>query len=128
MLYETLLQGQILLGMFYFGLVAGIFFEAKNLMNKVFKNKFALIAGDFVFLIVASFLFVWGENVFNYGEFRVFLLLGYVVGLYLEHITIGFLVEKFLILAYNLISKVLSKIKKVLKHDRKANVNSIKFN
>lgn len=133
MLYETLLQGQIFLGMFYFGLIAGIFLEAKNLLDKIFKNKIFIAITDFSFLLISSFLFILSENLFNYGEFRLFLLIAFVLAVYLEHKTIGYLVEKFFILAYNFINKLytkfLNKIKKRFKkYDRKTNGNSIKSN
>ena len=41
MLYETLYQGQIFLAVLYFGLLAGVVFEGKNLIQNAFnKNKY----------------------------------------------------------------------------------------
>lgn len=111
MLYETLLQGQIFLCMLYFGLIAGIVFEAKNLIINAFsKNKVVCFVLDLIFMVVASLLFVLAKNISNYGEFRIYLLIGFVLGIYLEHASIGFLVEKFFLLCYNWITKISRRI------------------
>lgn len=107
MLYETLLQGQIFLCVLYFGLIAGIIFEAKNLVEKsLSQNKVVCFVLDLAFMCLASLLFIIAKNVANFGEFRLYLLVSFILGIVLEHITIGFLVEKFFLLVYNWIRKI----------------------
>lgn len=111
MLYETLLQGQIFLCVLYFGLIAGIVFEGKNLIINAFsKNKVVCFVLDLIFMVVASLLFVLAKNISNYGEFRIYLLIGFVLGIYLEHASIGFLVEKFFLFCYNWLTKISRRI------------------
>ncbi len=132
MLYETLLQGAIFLTLFYFGLFCGVFFEVKKMLDKMFKHWTLILITDILFFIISAFLFVFAENLFNYGEFRLYLLLAFVLGAFIEHFSVGFLVEKFFIIIYNLINRVIyllkNKFKKVFKNDRKTNGNIIKSN
>lgn len=107
MLYETLLQGQIFLCVLYFGLITGIIFEAKKLIEKALsENKVVCFVLDLVFMCVASIIFIIAKNVANFGEFRLYLIVSFVLGIVLEHITIGFLVEKFFLLVYNWVRKL----------------------
>lgn len=111
MLYETLYQGQIFLVVLYFGLLAGIVFEAKNIVENAFgKNKIICAVLDTAFMLVSSLLFIFAKNLANYGEFRIYLLIAFVLGIILEHISIGFLVEKFFVGVYNITKKIGRKI------------------
>lgn len=113
MLYETLLQGKMFLVLLYFGLVCGIFLTIKKLICKTFKqNKILVIIGDVVFCVIASFVFLIAKNIFCYGEFRLFELLAFSLGIFVEQISINNLVEKILNLFYTLLVKIFCKIKK----------------
>ena len=112
MLFETLLQGKIFLCCLYFGILCGIVLGIKNLVDLTFKkNKFVLIITDIAFLSISAILFVICINVFNFGEFRLFELLAFALGIVIEQKTINNLVEKFLILIYNFFTKILCKLK-----------------
>ena len=101
-------------------------------MDKIFKHWTLILITDILFFITSTFLFVFAENLFNYGEFRLYLLLAFVLGATIEHFSVGFLVEKFFIIIYNLINRVIyllkNKFKKVFKNDRKTGGNFIKSN
>ena len=102
MLYETLLQGQIFLCVLYFGLIGGVVFEAKNLVEKsLSQNKVVCFVLDLLYMIFCACLFVFAKNIANFGEFRIYLLISFILGVVIEHITVGFLVEKFFMLLYN---------------------------
>ena len=102
MLYETLLQGQIFLCVLYFGLIGGVVFEAKNLMEKsLSQNKVVCFVLDLCYMLFCALLFIFAKNIANFGEFRIYLLISFVIGVLIEHLTIGFLVEKFFMLLYN---------------------------
>ena len=112
MLYETILQSNIFLVMLYYGIWSGIIFEAKNLIEKSFKdNKNVCIVLDTAYMIICSLIFVKGKNMSNYGEMRMYLLIAFFVGIILEHISIGFLVEKIFMFVYNSVVKVFAKLK-----------------
>ena len=113
MLYETLLHGHIFCSMLYFGLISGIILEIKLLVDKSFKNKIITIILDVLLGVIFAFIFVKSMNIYNYGEFRLYLLIAYCFGIVILHKTIGFLVEKLIKLLYNLCIKILKKLKKV---------------
>lgn len=107
MLYETLLQGQIFLCVLYFGLIGGVVFEAKNLIEKsLSQNKIVCFVLDMIYMIFCAGLFAFSKNIANFGEFRIYLLISFVLGVLIEHLTIGFLVEKFFMLLYNGVTKL----------------------
>lgn len=107
MLYETLFQTQIFFLLVYFGLLCGIFMELKILICHALKNnKIVKFILDISFMLLCALVFVYAKNLACYGEFRLYLLVGFVLGVILEHISIGFLVEKFFKLMYNVFKKV----------------------
>lgn len=102
MLYETLYQSQIFFMMLYFGIIGGVLFEVKNLIRHIFfDNKIISFVVDSVFMFLCAIIFVYAKNLLNFGEFRLYLLLAFVIGIVLEHFSIGFLVEKLFFLMYN---------------------------
>lgn len=112
MLYQTLLQSKIFLCTVYFGIVCGVCLMAKKLIDNFFKNKkiVVLITDIFIFF-VATILFLICINLFNYGEFRLYELAGFVLGIVLEQISLNKIVEKTFSLIYNLITKLINKLK-----------------
>ena len=111
MLYETLCQPLIFLGMLYFGVLSGAVFEAKNLVCKTFNNqKFVCLVTDIAIVTFCSIVFVVAKNLLNFGEFRLYLLIAFVLGNIIEHISIGFLVEKIFLFLYNGCVKIYRRI------------------
>ena len=116
MLFETLNQGNIFLVMLYYGIWSGIVFEAKNLIEKSLKNnKIISIIIDAIYMVICALLFVFAKNLANYGETRIYLLIGFLTGIVLEHQSIGYLVEKFFSFIYNNIKRLLCFVKTKLK-------------
>lgn len=111
MLYETLLQSQIFLTMLYYGILCGIIFECKNLIDRTFKkNFFVCLVTDIAFMLISSIIFILAKNFANFGEFRLYLLISFIIGIFIEHISIGFLVEKIFLLLYNGVVKLYRRI------------------
>ena len=114
MLFETLKQSYIFLGSIYFGLILGIIKNAINLIINTFKkNKILTFILDFLFMIIFALLFIFCINLVNFGEFRVYLLLGYLLGFILEIKTLGFLVDFVLKKIYTFIIFLYKKISKL---------------
>ena len=112
MLFETLYQGNIFLVMLYYGIWSGIVFEAKNLIEKSLKNnKIISIILDAIYMVICALLFVFAKNLANYGETRIYLLIGFVAGIALEHLSIGYLVEKFFTFMSNNIKRLICFVK-----------------
>jgi len=126
MLFETLKQSYIFLGSIYFGLLCGII---KNVINLILKNcknnKIIIFILDLIFMITFSFLFFICINIVNFGEFRIYLLIWYLLGFILEIKTLGFLVDFVLKKIYNFINFIGKKllkfnfIKRILGYDTK---------
>ena len=112
MLYSTLLQGKMFLVMLYFGIVCGIVLTAKILLENITKkNRIIIVASDICFLFVCSIVFLFAKNKFCYGEFRLFELLAFCLGIFFEQISLNNLVEKIFRLLYNSLRKIFCKLK-----------------
>lgn len=107
MLFETLKQFYISLGAIYFGLVAGIIKDIINFFRKPIKNKVVQNILDFVLVLIFSFLFVICINIINFGEFRFYLLIVFIVGFIIERMSLGFLVDFVLEKVYNFFVKLI---------------------
>ena len=113
MLYESLLQGKMLLCLFYFGIICGIILSIKKMIDKSLKNNNIITAiTDVIFMAISSVIFIYAKIKYCYGQFRIFELLGFVLGIYLQQISINNLVEKFLNLSYTFFVRVFCKLKK----------------
>lgn len=111
MLFETLKQSYIFLGAIYFGLICGILFEILQFfLGK--KNKVFILIKDVLFSLLSTILFIICLKLVNYGEFRLYILLAFIVGFILERTTIGFLVEKLIQFICKFIRFVYNKLMK----------------
>lgn len=111
MLFETLKQSFVFLGTIYFGILAGIVRDFCLFVFNLFKkNKIVKLILDILFMIIISILFILCLNVVNYGEFRLYLLLSYILGFVVERKTIGYLVDFIFQKIYNLIVKGIKKL------------------
>lgn len=133
MLFESLKQSYIFFGTIYFGIIAGIFRDLTIFILKLLKNnKVIKIILDLIFSLIFSFLFIICLNVVNFGEFRIYLLLSYILGFILERKTLGFLVDFIFEKIYNFIVKIIKKLsnlkffKRMLGNDRKTSKNITK--
>jgi hypothetical protein len=112
MLYETLRQSVITLGMLYFGILGGVLFELKDIVQMPFKtNKFLKIIIDALSCFLLSLVFLFAVNFTNYGEIRLYIIFSFLLGFLLERISIGILVAKGAKFLYNRFIMLLSKIK-----------------
>lgn len=112
MFFETLLQSNIFLCCLYFGIVAGIYLTIKKMLQKIFSHKVFVFIGDILFFVVCLLLFLICINTFNFGVFRFYEILGFVLGVILEQISLNKLVEKFLNMLYNITRKFCQWLKK----------------
>lgn len=115
MLFESLKQGYIFFGSVYFGLIIGIIYDFCKFNVRLLKNKkVAQIIFDCFFSITFVLLFFVCLNVVYFGEFRLFVLISFILGFVLEQKSLGFLVDFIIKKLYNffvVISKRLLKIK-----------------
>lgn len=114
MLFETLKQSYVFLGAMYFGILLGVCFEILNFCAKILKKtKLVLFLRDLIFSLIATFLFIICTNVVNYGEFRLYIFLAFIVGFILEKISIGYLVAFLIEKLYNFLKFIYKKITKL---------------
>lgn len=114
MLFETLKQGYVFLGSLYFGLISGIFFDFCKFNVKILKSKrFFQIFFDVIFSIFTIILFFICLNIVNFGEFRIFVLISFVVGFIIEQRNLGFLVDFVFKKFYNFFGKIIKKLSKI---------------
>lgn len=113
MLFESLKQSYVFLGCLYFGLLCGIVYDFfKFILNLFGRKRFFQIVGDILFSFVFVILFFVCLNVTNYGEFRIFVLISYILGFFVEQKTLGFLVDFIFQKLYNFLRKVFAKLSK----------------
>jgi len=98
--------------MFAIGFILGVIYELSNFIKK-FKKIFVIqIILDIVISISFSAIFILMLNLINYGQFRLFLLLGYTIGFIMERITLSKLFAKCGFFVYNNVVNLLKKFSK----------------
>lgn len=95
-----------------FGVISGAIYGVLNMVVVGFKNNIVLKnVLDGLFMLIFAGLLFYCLNAFNYGAFRMHLLITYIVGFLLERKTIGKLFAKLFLLVYNYIVKTIKKFK-----------------
>lgn len=95
-----------------FGFVFGICYGIISATNLPHKNLILKNILDFLFALFGVVLFIILVLFVNLGEFRLFLLFGYIIGIILERITLGKIFAKGYIWVYN---TVVASVKKFAK-------------
>lgn len=93
MLFTTLNQGYLATIFIFFGIIIGYLYEI-CLILEGFKFGFIRYVIDLIFGLIFSLVFIFCLNLFNFGEFRFYLLLSYFLGLFFERKTVGDLFQK----------------------------------
>ena len=87
--------------LFLIGIGIGIIYGILNMCQKI-KPIYAIqIILDIVFCIISTIVFLFSINIINMGEFRLFLLIAYIIGFIIERITLGKLFAKGYKFVYN---------------------------
>ena len=93
---------------FLIGFVFGILYDFIKMIIKTFKNNVAIqIICEFAFTISFGACFIVLNNFFFYGDFRLYLLIFILLGLWSERKTLGKLFAKLYLLLYNKVSKLI---------------------
>ena len=80
--------------LFAIGIGLGIIYGFINILYLVKNRPILHIITDFIFTITFGIIFFIAINIINMGEFRLFLLIAYILGFYIERITLGKLFAK----------------------------------
>lgn len=107
MLYETLNQPSILLIFLITGLLSGLVFDVGNFVKFLCSNKkVPKVILDFIETFFILCIFFKVNLQFNYGVFRFFPIIIFLLSFTIERFTIGKLVAKFYLSCYNCLTKL----------------------
>jgi ABC-type phosphate/phosphonate transport system permease subunit len=95
--------------MFCLGMLIGIIYGIINIPTRIKKNIVLQIINDLIISITTTVLFLLAINLINFGQFRTFLAIGYILGITIERITLGKLFAKGYKFVYTNIVKLLKK-------------------
>ena len=118
-LFETLSQPYIILFVIMSGFLSGLFFDISYIIsflcndNKIVRNILEFIS------VVCAFVVLFIVNqIFLYGQFRLYVLTFFVLSLALEQFTLGKLIAKTRNLCYHIFRKFSQRIIKLCKRKR----------
>lgn len=89
-----ILQLKDFLIMLAIGFIIGIIYGILNIITVIKKNYAVQILSDTIFTIISFATFLISVNIVNWGQIRLFLLVGYLFGYAIERITLGKLFAK----------------------------------
>lgn len=125
LLYETLSQPLIFAVISLIGFSSGLIFDLRNYICFLFaKNKIVSITLDVVATILVCLIFLIGNLYFNFGEFRVYVILAFIIGLLIERVTLGIIVGKICSWCYNKFRKLVLKIYGRRENKKESSINS----
>ncbi len=112
MINDPFFTYKVFLIIFLMGVGCGVIFELIKFVLMLFKNnKILKNILDFFCCLIFTLIFFFSLNQFNFGSFRLYLLVSFSLGFYLERKTIGKLIAKSLIFVYNKVTKLLGLVR-----------------
>lgn len=103
MIFNSVSAQVLLFVKFYlFAFASGLLITCGFIIKTTFKSNFYvnLIVDTFITVSFTT-IFLYITNIWNFGEFRIFLCLSFVFGIITFHITIGKLFAKLILFIYN---------------------------
>lgn len=94
-----------------FGFAIGIIYSFFYIIKSFFRLKIACYLLDIFFFIVASFLFVFYSLLLNFPNYKFYMPLGVLFGLFIYCESFNFMLAKCIKKIYNIIKKFLQKMK-----------------
>lgn len=91
---SSILQTQDLLIMMSLGLLLGIFYGILNIKNTIKENIITRIISDIIFVFIATITYIFSIQKINMGSLRLYLFIGYILGFFIERISLGKLFAK----------------------------------
>lgn len=111
MIHSALYEYKVFIIFVLLGLLAGAAYGITQFIIFVVKNKLFTHIAEFCFACVLGGGLFLGINFYNFGVFRLYLLVCYLLGFYIERKTIGKLFAKLYALVYNYVVKLLKKFR-----------------
>ena len=123
-LYESVSQPLNFLLIFLIGICSGLIFDLSRYLTFLCnKNGVMEKIFDFVSVILCGTVFFFTCLTINFGEFRFYLFLGYVLGILLERFTFGIFIAKIASACYNKLREILNRIFKKRTKEEKGESN-----
>ncbi len=95
MLYPTLNQPYVFIFIMLAGLISGFFFDIANFLNIFFnRNKITKQFLYFFATITSVLILILTNLITNYGIFRIFILLTFLIAFTIQRFTLGSLITK----------------------------------
>ena len=91
------------------GFGIGILYGLLNIPTTIKKRIIIQIITDLLFSFTSLSILLIAINVINMGEFRAFLVIGFILGIFLERISLGKLFAKGYKKVYNCLVKLMKK-------------------
>ena len=121
-LYESLNQPLNFLFIFLIGIGSGLIFDVSSYFTFLCnKNRIMQKIFDFISVILCGIVFFFACLTLNFGEFRFYLLLGYLLGILLERFTLGIFIAKIASCCYNKSREILNKLFKRAEREEQKN-------
>lgn len=108
---SAILQMKDLTIMFTAGIGLGIIYGLINIINNIHENIFSRIICDVFFMVIAIFSYIILVEKINFGSLRLYLIIGYILGFFIERISLGKLFAKLCKSVYNKLKLIISKFK-----------------
>jgi uncharacterized membrane protein YciS (DUF1049 family) len=121
MIFQSLLQLQVFGFMLFAGMICGLLFEVLLFICALFKNnKYLRFVLQLIYSLMSFGIYFIAVSFCNFGEFRFFTIIATVMGIFIVHFALGYLLSKLLHFLYNFYLKCYSKrIKRRKSHDTK---------
>jgi hypothetical protein len=108
---DTIFEYKIFLIIFLVGIIVGALYGVLKMVLYIFKNNLILQnILEFLFAIFFVAALFFALNLYNFGQFRLYLLFSYGLGFFMERITVGKLFAKIFLYVYNCSIKLLKKL------------------
>ena len=94
----------------FLGVLCGAIYGITQLIAFIFKKTtIAQIVSDLLFSLTTGFMFCSAINNYFYGQIRLYIVIIFILGLYLERKTFGKLFAKLYFILYNVGRKIVRK-------------------
>lgn len=111
MLYPTLNQPLVIVVMLAVGFASGLIFDIGRILSSILDGqKFSRHFFDFLSVLFSSFLLVKANLSVNYGQFRIYVFIVFLISLILERFLSKILWTKLLSKCYTSIENIKKKI------------------
>jgi hypothetical protein len=120
LLYETLTQPAVFFIILVIGIACGIIFDLRSyIVFLCANNKVVTIILDILSVLLSSIIFYLCVLGLNFGEFRFYIVLSFLLGILLERFTLGLFVAKISSWCYNKFKMLISKVFHGRKNEKK---------